>query len=479
MRRAEVAIIATPTMGNLVPAVEFATHLINHHPGRISVTILIISMPHWPLLDDYIRSHTSTDHIRFIQLPPVDPPPPDQYNSGIEFISIHIQNHKPMVKQTLQNLLTPVTDLGPDPVPLAGLFVDMFCTSMIDVANDLDIPCYLFFASPAAYLGFVLHLTTLPATDSIESAAELTVPSYAKPVPSNALPVFCINKNEFGYSTFVQHAVRYNETKGIVVNTFQELEPYALDSLSSSYMNLPPIYSVGPIIDHVGPVKWHSNRSRLEKTIGWLDRQPSSSVVFLCFGSMGSLTPAQVKEIAMGLERAGHRFLWALREPAKLNIELPNDYECLDNNLFPDGFIDRTTEIGLVCGWVPQVSVLAHKAIGGFVSHCGWNSILESIFYGVPTATWPLYGEQQLNAFEMARELGLSVEIRLDSRDKGGDLVLAKEVERGVKELMDGGDGELRKKVKEMSEKSKKALMENGSSFRALEDFINILLTNI
>ncbi|KAL4578176.1 hypothetical protein LXL04_014295 [Taraxacum kok-saghyz] len=471
MRRAEVAIIASPSMGNLIPAVEFATHLIDHHLSPISVVILTISMPQRPLIDDYVQSRTSTQHIRFIQLPHADPPPPDQYTSSIEFISLYIENHKPIIKQTLKQLSTTVSDLGP--VPLVGLFVDMFCTSMIDVANDLDIPCYLFFSSPAANLGFVLHLATLPATESFTT--ELTVPGYANIVPSSVLPSFCINKNEFGYSTFVRHALRYKETKGIIVNTFQELEPYALESLSSNFMDLPPVYPVGPIIDHAGPAKWHSNRSGHEKTIEWLDRQPECSVVFLCFGSMGTLTPAQVREIAIGLERAGYRFLWALREPAKAKLKLPNDYEHIDESLFPDGFIDRTAEIGLVCGWVPQVTVLAHKAIGGFVSHCGWNSILESISYGVPIATWPLYGEQQMNAFEMVRELGLGVEIRLDSRDKGGDLVLAGEVERGVRELMDGGDGVLRKKVKKMREKSNNVLMEN----KALGDLIDVLLSNI
>ncbi|KAI3517896.1 hypothetical protein L1887_17117 [Cichorium endivia] len=103
-------------------------------------------MPHWPLNDEYIHSRTSTEHICIIKIPPVSPPLLDQYNSSIEYMSIHIENHKPMVKQTLQNLLTPITDL--DPVPFVGLLVDMFCTSMIDVANDLHIPCYLFFAFP-------------------------------------------------------------------------------------------------------------------------------------------------------------------------------------------------------------------------------------------------------------------------------------------------------------------------------------------
>ncbi|KAJ9541416.1 hypothetical protein OSB04_027922 [Centaurea solstitialis] len=469
----QVAIIAAPTMGNLIPAVEFATHLINHHHHhhhrRISVAILLISMPQWPLNHHYIQSHTSTEHIRFIHLHPLHPP--NQCDSIVDLISLHIENHKHIVEETLKTLPS-----------LAGVFVDMFCTSVIDVAADLDIPCYLFFASPATYLGFVLHLATLPAAESLDSAADLTVPSFANSVPVTVLPSYCIKRTELGYSKFVRHALRYKETKGIVVNTFKELEPYALDSLSSDkYPGLPPVYPVGPIIDHVGPAKWHSNRSSHEKIMEWLDRQPSRSVVFLCFGSMGSLGRAQVREIATGLERAGFRFLWALREPGKEKLELPKDYEEVGESLFPAGFIDRTAKMGLVSGWAPQVSVLAHEAIGGFVSHCGWNSILESIWYGVPIATWPLYAEQQLNAFEMVNELGLSVELRLDSRDGGGDLVLAEELERGVRELMmDGGDGELiRKKVKEMSEKAKKALMENGSSFQAMDDLINdVLLSN-
>ncbi|KAL7614761.1 hypothetical protein Lser_V15G06588 [Lactuca serriola] len=108
MRRAEVAIIATPSMGNLIPAVEFATHLINHHPSRISVVILAISMPQRPILDDYIQSRIANKQIRFIQLHHVDSPLPDQYSSGIEFISRYIENHKPIIKQTLNNLRTTV-----------------------------------------------------------------------------------------------------------------------------------------------------------------------------------------------------------------------------------------------------------------------------------------------------------------------------------------------------------------------------------
>lgn len=106
------------------------------------------------------------------------------------------------------------------------------------------------------------------------------------------------------------------------------------------------------------------------------------------------------------------------------------------------------------------------------MSHCGWNSTLESLWYGVPVAAWPVYAEQQLNAFELVRELGLAVEIKMDYRREGEVVVRAEEIERGIREVMEV-ESEQRKKVKEMSEKSRRALMDGGSSHSSLGRFID------
>ncbi|KAK7846347.1 udp-glycosyltransferase 71k2 [Quercus suber] len=343
---------------------------------------------------------------------------------------------------------------------LAGLFVDMFCSSIIDVAKELDIPCYLYFASPASFLSFILHLPVLDTQNQL-------TPEFAESDTKLVIP-------EDGYSCYMYHALRYTQTKGIVINTLQELESHALNSFSTSQM--PRVYPIGPVLDLVGSAQWHPDRAHHESIIRWLEDQPSSSVVFLCFGSMGCLDEPQVREIAHGLERAGFRFLWSLREPPKVLLDQPDEYTTIEEVL-PNGFLERTSEIGLVCGWISQVSILVHKAIGGFVSHCGWNSILESLWHGVPIATWPIYAEQQLNAFKMVKELGLAVEISLDYRRGGNKLVLAEEIERGIKRLMDG-DGEVRKKVKEMSKKARMAVMENGSSYTSLGTLIEELANN-
>lgn len=461
MTKYEVVFISTPTIGNMVPTVEFANHLTKHHP-QLSATILVITIPKLPLVNTYLQSRSSSStNLRFIHLPTVDPPAPDQYQSFIAYISLLIQKHKTNIKNTLLDLIKT------DSVKLAALFVDMFSTTIIDVANEVSVPCYLFFASPASFLGFTLHL---PKLESVESETEFEIPSFRNPIPKQVLPNMVLKwkSEEDAYSWISYHAGRYRETKGIVVNTLQELEPYALQSLYDD-SQLPPVYTIGPVIDLVGPAEWDPNPVQYNYIMEWLDLQPLASVVFLCFGSLGSLEVKQVEKIAIGLERAGVRFLWALRGPPKAQSADPRDYTSYDNVL-PDGFLERTAGMGIVCGWVPQAKVLAHKAVGGFVSHCGWNSILESLWYGVPIATWPVYAEQQMNALQMVRELGLAVEIRLDYR-VGGDLVQAEEVENGVRTLMNGSD-EIRRKVKDMREKCRVALMENGSSYTNLMSLI-------
>ena len=475
MTKFEVVFITTPAIGHLVPIVKFAHHLINCDP-RFSITILIITMPERPLVNTYVQScvaKSASTNIKFVLLPTVDPPSPDQFQSSIGRMSLFIERHKPHVKQAITNLMATELDLDSDR-RFVGFFIDLFTTPMIDVANELDIPCYLYFPSSATFLGFMLHLPILDTqlttgTGLVELNTELVIPSFANPVPPSVLPSIALEKD--GYSIFLQNARRYVETKGIIINTFSELEPHALNSFSAS--QVPPIYPIGPVLDLAGPAQWHPDRAQHERIMRWLDDQPPSTVVFLCFGSMGGLSGSQVREIALGLELAGVRFVWALREPPKAQFAFPDDYMSFEKVL-PDGFLEGTSKIGLVCGWVSQVSILAHKAIGGFISHCGWNSILESLWHGIPIATWPIYAEQQINAFEMVKELGLAIEIRLDYRE-GSDLVLANEVERGINRLMDY-DNEVRKKVKEMSKKSRVAMMENGSSYVLLRPLIQELV---
>ena len=212
--------------------------------------------------------------------------------------------------------------------------------------------------------------------------------------------------------------------------------------------------------------------------MSWLDDQPPSSVVFLCFGSRGSFGADQIKEIAYGLEHSGHRFLWSLRQPPpKGKMDFPIDYESIEEVL-PEGFLHRTARIGKVIGWAPQVAVLSHSAVGGFVSHCGWNSLLESVWYGVPIATWPIYAEQQINAFQMVKDLGLAIEIKIDYNEDSDYVVSAHEIENGLRNLMNI-NSEVRQKKKEMQKISRRVMIDGGSSHFSLGHFIEDVVANI
>ncbi|KAJ4725610.1 Glycosyltransferase [Melia azedarach] len=133
-----------------------------------------------------------------------------------------------------------------------------------------------------------------------------------------------------------------------------------------------------------------------QKILKWLNDQPKSSVVFLCFGSFESFGVVQVKERAIGLENGG-------RIPGR----------------------DQGKRNGMSVGFTTQVEVLV------------WNSILERLWYGVAIATWPIYAEQQINAFRMAKELGLAMEMRLEFKI-GGDFVMANEIELAMRSQMGG-----------------------------------------
>ncbi|CAK9327271.1 unnamed protein product [Citrullus colocynthis] len=464
--------ICTPAIGNLVPAVEFAIRLVNHD-SRFFATFLAIDIPGRSLTNAYTQSRFSlspSQNLQFIHLPSLQPPSPNLYDSHIAYLSLIFESHKPNVRQAISDLQKP-----PNSGRIVGIFVDMFTTTFIDVANDLQIRSYLFFASPATFLSLMIQIPKMDRDrfNSLISGsdAEFVLPSFVHSLTASLLPPTLLTTKD-GLFWYVHHGRRYGETKGVVINTFAELEPHALSSLDE----IPPVYAIGPMIDLGGPAQWQPCHGAHQRVVKWLDGQAEGSVVLLSFGSMGSLDKGQVREIAFGLERAGFRFVWAVRQPPKTRLEQPDDYDDL-NDVLPEGFLARTEGLGLVCGWVPQVTILGHPAIGGFVSHCGWNSILESLWFGVPIATWPVYAEQQMNAFEMVKELELAVELRLDYRE-GSKVVTAEELETALRRLMNY-DNEVRSRVKLMGEKCRTVLMENGSSHEALNSLIEKLTAQI
>lgn len=501
MEKAELIFIPWPTMGHLAQLVEIAKLIINGGAGRgskpqCSITILIMKLPDFidpdggSIIDSLVDSSTIPGHLHFFYLPQVDPNPEWSSRTRGYFVNKLIESHKSNVKDLIQNfhVLRP----GNQSSKVTGFVVDMLCTAMIDVADEFEVPSYVFFTSGAGFLSLMLHFQNLQDEHNQDISefsspnTVLSIPGFANPIPSAILPL-CLVEKQSWLGRFLHYARGYRKAKGIILNSFLDLEPYAFNSINkpeNTYgtQNFPQIYPIGPILNQG---QQHSsnddnNNGNHSEVLQWLEQQLPKSVVYVCFGSQGSLEEDQVKELAYGLERSGYKFLWSLRRPSPDNIRavFPSEYGNY-KDILPEGFLDRTAGIGKVVGWIPQLEVLSREAIGGFITHCGWNSVLESIWCGIPMATWPLHSEQQLNAFQLVRELGLAVDITLDYQERCPEqgLITADTIEKGIRKVMES-DGEvmIRKKMKEMKEKSRITMMQGGSSYNRLGELIDNLL---
>nr|ARU08123.1 UGT86 [Gardenia jasminoides] len=469
MEKPVLVVIVAPLIGHLTQSMQLAK-LILEKNNQLSISVLVMKVPVDPQGTQKIQTFINgcnVERLHFHHLP--TPENTDNWPSNRGFsVKKLIEFQTPHIRETVSKIKG-----------LTGFILDMTTPSLIDVAEEFQVPSYIFCTSGAAFFGLMFHVQSLQddhKQDTIElfkTSNELIVPSFAQPVPISVLPTVTTDKLQ--WSSRLHKTVRHlRRAKGLIVNTFEELEDCALNSFltDSAYgkSGVPQVCPIGPILN-----RFETKTKNHSEIMEWLDNQPANSVVLISFGSLGSFHMDQVKGIANGLEKSDHRFLWVLRQLPTENGGFPSDYDNLELVL-PKGFLDRTASIGKVEGWVPQLAVLSHSACGGFVSHCGWNSILESIWCGVPIATWPVSGEQQLNAFQLVKELGMAVEISLDYNEakEHQELVRAEQIEKGLRELMDG-ENEVRKRVKEFSKKSRAAAQEGGSSHLCFENLIETI----
>lgn len=357
-----------------------------------------------------------------------------------------------------------------------AVVVDVLSMGALDVAKKLGIPAYSFDATNASAVAVFLQLPTIRREDqpSFRELGDTPLNFHGvPPMPASHLVEQVLQDPESEvYKVMMDGFRRIPEVvDGILVNTFASLETRAVEALGDlrHLPAAPPVYCVGPLLAEAGKEK------EKHECLSWLDEQPERSVVYLCFGSIGTGNHSreQLKEIALGLENSGHRFLWVVRAPPSDDPERPSDPRAdpdLDK-LLPDGFLDRTNGRGLILKlWAPQVDVLRHKATGAFVTHCGWNSVLEGITAGVPMLCWPLYAEQKMNKVFMVEEAGIGVEVA--GWQQG--LVKAGEVEAKVRMVLESEEGErLRAQVTSLSKAAAAAWEDGGSSRVAFQRFLS------
>ncbi|XP_051149120.1 zeatin O-xylosyltransferase-like isoform X1 [Andrographis paniculata] len=248
-----------------------------------------------------------------------------------------------------------------------------------------------------------------------------------------------------------------------IYNSCNEIEGFFLDLLEKEKSTgAGKVWALGPF----HPV------SKLEPAgsacLEWLDRQEPDSVIFVSFGSTTSMSDEQIREIAAGLERSRQKFLWVLRDADKGDI-FTGDIRKLD---LPQGFEGRTKKQGIILrDWAPQLEILGHPSTGGFMSHCGWNSSIESISMGVPIAAWPMHSDQPRNAVLLTKLLRVGLEVRdWESRD---EIVRSNVVENVVMKLMAWEEGnEIRKRARELGIRVRESAIVGGTSRTKMEAFI-------
>ncbi|KAK8635544.1 hypothetical protein V6N13_004278 [Hibiscus sabdariffa] len=456
-----IAILPSPGMGHIIPLVEFAKRLVHQHSFNVTFLIPTDGSPSKAKKSILGSLPTSIDSVF---LPPVNLTdlPGD---SKIEtMISLTMSRSLPSLRDAFKSLAAKTR--------LVGLIVDLFGTDAFDVADEFGLSSYLFFPSTAMTLSLFLYLPELDRMVSGEyrDMAEPVKAPGCIPVPGKELVDPTQDRQNDAYKWLLHHANRYRLAQGIMVNSFIDLEGGPIKALQESK---PPVYPVGPLVN-VGS----SRESDGSGCMKWLDVQPVGSVLYVSFGSGGTLSMNQLHELAMGLEMSGQHFLWVIRSPndsvanaTYFSIESQNDPFVF----LPKGFIERTKDKGLVVpSWAPQAQVLSHGSTGGFLTHCGWNSTLESVVNGVPLIAWPLYAEQKMNALMLTED----VKVTLRPKPNENGLICRDEIAKVVKCLMEGEEGKcIRARMKELQEAAAKVLGENGSSTRALskvaDKFIN------
>ncbi|VAH24547.1 unnamed protein product [Triticum turgidum subsp. durum] len=254
---------------------------------------------------------------------------------------------------------------------------------------------------------------------------------------------------------------------GELFNSFHELEPaYAEHYRATLHRRA---WLVGPVALASGSGKDVASRGAIAGTLSpeaigclrWLDKKPASSVVYASFGTMTSFSPEQTRELARGLDLSGKNFLWVITNgsAAAASVDI-----CM-----PDGF--PTAHRGYVVhGWAPQVLILNHPAVGGFMTHCGWNSTLEAVSAGVPMVTWPRYADQFHNEKLVVEVLGVGVSVGAEDYATWMEthrVITGQVIAESIRKVMkEEGDGDMiRKRAEELRDKARAAVEKGGSSY--------------
>lgn len=453
--------------GHMIPIVDMARLF-----ARRGVKATIISTPlNAPFFSKAIERDGQLGHdisIRIIKFPSAEAGLPEGCENLSSIISWDM--HANFLK-AMSMLQQPIEQLLEECHPHC-LVADMTFTWATEVADKLRIP-RLYFSGTSNFAMCVFDsLKRYEPHRRVDSDFEpFIVPGLPDQIKTTRqqLPDYFKQTTEHEFTKLVNQ-VSESELRsyGVLVNSFHELEP----AYSEHYRKV-----MGRKAWHIGPLSL-CNRNIEDKaergntaSIGkheclrWLDLKKPKSVLYICFGTLLDFPAAQLREIALALEASGQNFIWVVRKGELRKHEDKEEW-------LPEGFERRMEGKGLIIrGWAPQVLILDHKAVGGFMTHCGWNSTLEAVTAGLPLVTWPLYAEQFVNEklITDVLKIGIGVGALEWSRYAKKILVMKDDIEKAIVHLMVGEEAEeIRNRARELQEMARNAMEEGGSSYSDL-----------
>ncbi|KAI5321176.1 hypothetical protein L3X38_030247 [Prunus dulcis] len=383
---------------------------------------------------------------------------------------------KPSFKHVMHNLVHERNGHGRP----ACIISDIFFAWTTEIAHELGMRHAVFSTvggfGMACYYSLCLHLPHLKAkSDEIE----FTLPDFPEANKFHSSQLSENLRASNGTDPFALYMKKVftevMKTNALIINTVEELDRIGTMYLRKTF-NM-PVWAVGPLLlsSENGTNRAGKEAAKLTPKAckNWLDAKTPNSVLYISFGSQNTISKSQMMQLAMALEASSKNFIWVVRPPLEYDIES----EFKEDEWLPEGFVQRikTQNKGLIVEkWAPQVEILSHKATSAFLSHCGWNSVVESLVHGVPLIGWPMASEQFFNAKYLVEQVGVCLEVaRGKSCEVRHEDIVAK-MELVMNETEKGN--QMRRKACEAKEIIKDAMKDEyghkGSSIKALEDFL-------
>ncbi|KAK9110728.1 hypothetical protein Sjap_018788 [Stephania japonica] len=453
--------IPYPSQGHVTPMMQLAKIL---HSNGFYITFVNTEFNHNRILRSKgADSLKGVSDFRFESIP--DGLPPSDRDATQHVPSLCDSVRKNCLKPLLQ-LLERLNSSTSDAPQVTCIVSDGVMSFAIQAGKILGIPEVQFWTTSACafmdetYLtnGFIeMNLDWVPGMPNIK----------LKDLPSFATTT---DPKDTMFDFMGEEAQNCLNSQAIIFNTFDELEHEVPSAITSKLAPSPRIYTLGPLpmldqTDHtieslksIQPSLWREDLSCLE----WLENKPPKSVIYVNYGSVTVMSDRNLIEFAWGLKNSSHPLLWIIRN----DLVTGGGEDCSAGSTLPSEFIDETRDQGMITSWYQQEQVLKHPSIGGFLTHCGWTSMIESICGGVPIICWPFFADQQTNcryACSTVWQIGVEMERE----------VMREDVDKCVKEVME--NEKLRRRALEWKVRAQKATTNGGSSLRNLDRLIELL----